>query len=76
MIQRLISLYESNAYVKSLVTALEMTVVSFVTSYSGGLPSSKSGWVALASALGGAVWSALRTWLVQNAVKAQVAPKA
>jgi hypothetical protein len=76
MIQKLISLYETNGYVKSFVTALEMAMVGFVTSYSGGLPSSKTGWATMLSALGGAVWSALRTWLVQNAVKAQVAPKA
>jgi hypothetical protein len=65
-VTKILNWYNTNTYFHSFVLALEAALISFATSYSGGLPTNKSGWVALASALGGAVWGALKRWLSQN----------
>lgn len=64
--QKLLNLYNSNAYFHSFVVALEMAVVSFATSYNGGLPSSKSAWVSLGFAVSGVLWGAAKRWMATN----------
>lgn len=62
----LMNYYNTNAKFHSFVVFVEMGAVSFATSYSGGLPTTKAGWVALVFAGGGAVWGAIKRWLSTN----------
>lgn len=65
-IQKLVNLYNTNTRFHSLVIALEYTGLGFLGSWSGGVPSSKSGWIALATGLGGALVGAGKRWLQTN----------
>jgi hypothetical protein len=60
------NLYNTNSYFHSFITAIEMALVGFITSYSGGLPTTKTAWATVAAAVGGALWGALRNWLATN----------
>jgi hypothetical protein len=66
MWQKVMNFYNTNAPFHSLVIALEYATVSFLTSYSGGLPKGKAGWVALVASLGGALWAAGKRWMATN----------
>jgi len=66
LIESVINFYNTNAYFHSFVIAVEMAVVSFATSWQGGLPTTKAAWVSLGFAVGGAVWAAIKRWLATN----------
>ena len=53
MWQKILNFYNTNAPFHSFVTALVFAIVSFATSYSGGMPTTKQAWTALAFAAGG-----------------------
>ena len=72
MWKTIMNLYNTSTVFHSLVIAVEMAVVSFATSYSGGLPTSRAGWVSLAFAFGGAIWAAIKRWLATNVATKQV----
>lgn len=72
----LMNFYNTNAYFHSFVVAVEMGVVSFATSYSGGLPTNKAGWVSLGFAVGGVVWGAVKRWLATNVATTSLTMKA
>jgi hypothetical protein len=71
----IVNFYNTNSYFHSFVIAMEMAIVSFVTSYDGGLPTTKSALVSLAFAVGGALWAALKRWLATNVATVGVVPK-
>lgn len=75
IIQSLINYYNVSPTFHSFVICLEYAVVSFVTSYSGGVPTSKSGWVALAGAFAGVVVGSLKRWLATNIATVRVPQK-
>lgn len=66
MLEKIANKYNSNAKFHSFVIAVEYAAVSFVTSYGGGMPTQKSGWVALGGAFVGAVIGATKRWLATN----------
>jgi hypothetical protein len=72
----LMNLYNTNTLFHSFVLGLEMALVSFITSYNGGLPTTKAAWVSLALGVGGAVWGAIKRWLANNVATQPVAAKA
>ena len=65
-IQKIVTYYNQNARFHSFVITLEYAAVGFLVSYSGGVPTSKSGWAALASGLAGAVIGSVKRWLATN----------
>jgi hypothetical protein len=69
------NLYNTNATFHSFIVAMEMAIVSFVTSYQGGMPTTKSAWISLACAAGGAVWGALKRYLATNVATVGVTTK-
>lgn len=66
LIQKIVNLYAANGKFHSFVIAMEFAIVGFLTTYSGGLPTSKDGWMALAAGIGGALWGAVKGWLRNN----------
>lgn len=66
LIKKVLNYYNSNTYFHSFVLAIEAAVISFATAYNGGIPASKSAWVGLACAFGGALWGACKRWLASN----------
>jgi hypothetical protein len=66
MWQKIVNFYNQNAYFHSFVVAVEWGLVSFWTSYSGGVPATKSAWASFGLALGGALWAALKRWMATN----------
>jgi hypothetical protein len=66
MLTKIINFYNQNAYFHSFVIAVEFALVSFMTSYNGGIPVNQTAWVSFGSALGGAVWAAVKRWLATN----------
>lgn len=69
LISKIASLYATNVKFHSLVVGLEIAVASFITSYSGGLPTNKAGWTALGLGVGAAVWGAVKGWLITTVSK-------
>ena len=65
-IKRLVTFYNTNSKFHSFVVAVEYAAVSFLTSWSGGVPTGRSGWVALAGAFGGSLIGAAKRWLATN----------
>ena len=65
-IQKIVTFYNTNSKFHSFVITLEYAAVGFLVSYSGGVPSSKSGWTALASGFAGAVVGSVKRWLATN----------
>jgi len=63
---KLMNFYNTNALFHSLVLGVEAAIISFATSYNGGLPTNKAGWVSLAFGVGGAVWGAIKRWMATN----------
>ena len=55
--------YAANGKFHALVVALEWAGVSFATSYTGGLPTTRAAWVSLGLGIGGAAWGAFKGWL-------------
>lgn len=68
--QKLVQLYTANGKFHSFVVACETGLASGLTSYSGGVPSGKAGWIALATFVGGFLWGSVKGWLRQNALAA------
>jgi hypothetical protein len=66
MWQKLLNFYNTNAVFHSFVVGMEMATVSFITSYNGGLPTTKAEWVSVAAGVGGMLWGALKRWLATN----------
>lgn len=66
MWEKIVNFYNTNAAFHSFVVALEMAVVSFVTSYNGGVPATKAALVSLCFAFAGAIWGAVKRWLATN----------
>ena len=66
MMQKLVNYYNTNSTFHSFVICLEYAAVCFITSYSGGMPTSKSGWAALGAGLVGALVGAFKRWAAVN----------
>jgi hypothetical protein len=66
MWKKIVNYYNTNAYFHSFVEATEAAIVSFCTSWSGGLPLTKAAWVAVFFAMGKALWSAWKRWMQTN----------
>jgi len=66
MWERLMNFYNTSAAFHSFVVALEYAAISFITSYQGGVPSSKAGWLALGGAFLGALVGGIKRWLATN----------
>ena len=64
LLMKIIATYAAHGKFYALVTALEMAAVSYLVSYSGGLPTNKSQLFAFLAGLGGAAWGAIKGWLV------------
>lgn len=75
IIQSLINYYNLSPTFHSFVICLEYAAVSFVTSYSGGVPTSKSGWIALGGAFVGTVIGAAKRWVATNIATVRVPQK-
>jgi hypothetical protein len=71
----LVNFYNVNNYFHSFTNGMVFALVGFITTYSQGVPSSKAGWLALASGVGGALFKALTRWLQNNVATAGVLPK-
>lgn len=61
-----VNLYNTNATFHSFVLALEYAGVAFLSTYQGGVPTSRQGWIALGTGVAGALISAGKRWLVTN----------
>lgn len=72
MWQKIVTLYAANGKFHALVVAIEMALVSFGTSYNGGLPVTKAAWVSLGFAVGGAIWGGIKGWLRNDVAIATV----
>ena len=72
MWQKIVNFYNTNTYFHSLVIALEYAAVGFLSSWSGGIPTSKSGWLTLGAAFLGAIVAALKRWLQNNVATVNV----
>lgn len=68
-----VSLYVQNKKFHSFVIALEFALVGFLSTYSGGVPTSKQGWISLGAGLVGAAWGAVKGWLRNNVVQTPIA---
>ena len=68
----IVNLYNTNTYFHSLVLAIEAALISFVTSYNGGIPTTKAAWLSVLFALGGAIWGAVKRYLASNAATKSV----
>jgi len=66
MLKKVMNLYNTNAKFHSFVVALEYGAVGFLSTWNGGIPSGKQGWIALAAGLAGAVISAGKRWAATN----------
>jgi len=45
------------------VAGVTMTIGTFLATYQGGWPTSRTAWIAFFSLLGGAAWGGVRRWL-------------
>jgi len=54
---------------------MEAAIISFITSYNAGLPTTKAAWTSLAFAVGGAIWGAFKRWLANNVATQPVVAK-
>lgn len=75
MWQKIMNLYNTNTTFHSLVTGLEGALVSAITSWNGGIPVNKTGWVALGSFVGVALYNFLKRWMQQNVATKNVINK-
>ena len=66
MWQSLMNYYNTNSKFHSFVVAVEFAAVSAATSWDGGLPTTKSAWLALGGFSGGLIWGAVKRWLATN----------
>ena len=69
LINWVVSLYVQNKKFHALVVALEFAIIAFLSTYSGGIPTSKQGWISLGAGLLGAAWGALKGWARNNLVQ-------
>lgn len=75
MWRKVMNYYNTNAKFHGLVIAVEYAGISFLTSWSGGVPTGKSGWVALGGGLIGAVVGAVKRWMATNVASVGVETK-
>jgi hypothetical protein len=75
MWEKLMNLYNTNSTFHSFVTGLEGAIVSAATSYTGGVPTNKTGWYALASFFGVAVYNYIKRYLQTNVATRSVLAK-
>lgn len=64
--QRVMNYYNTNAKFHSFVVAVEYAAVGFLSTWPGGVPTSKQGWVALGAGVAGAIISAVKRWAATN----------
>lgn len=75
MWEKIINFYNTNLYFHSFILAIEAAIISFFTSYNGGIPASRAAWISLAFAVGGALWGAIKRWMATNVATAAVPMK-
>lgn len=66
-IRNIVNFYNQNAAMHSFVSGLEGAVVGALTSWGGGIPVNKSGWIVLGCFVGKAAWGYIKHWLQVNA---------
>jgi cyanate permease len=71
----LINLYNTNTLFHGFVTGLEFAILTWFAQLSGGVPTTKSGWITLVVGLGGAVYGFLRNWITTYVASQQAALK-
>lgn len=72
MWNKIVNYYNTNSKFHSFVVAVEFALVSALSTYDGGVPTTKSAWIALGGFVAGVAWGAVKRWLVQNVATAPV----
>jgi hypothetical protein len=73
MIKKIVNFYNTSTVFHSFVSGVEGAIVGALSSWSGGVPVGKAGWIALAAFIGKALWSWWKRWAQNNVATVSVA---